>query len=66
MILSPSAEPASAQIAVDKFIQTAHNNIALMKFIEVAVDVFERKGTMKLIMDIKAGEAKGGEGSFKF
>lgn len=66
MIGSPSAAEDARKKAVDKFVQTAYNSEALLKFIQVAVDVFERKGTMRLIMDIKAGEAKGGEGTFKF
>lgn len=52
--------------AIDKFVATAYNNPALMKFIQVALDTFERGGTMKLLLDIKAGEPKGGEGCFKF
>jgi len=37
-----------------------------MRFIQIAVDTFDRKGTMKLTMDVKAGEAKGGSGNFSF
>ena len=66
MIPAPSSTNEEQRKAIDRFTLTAYNNPNLMKFIEVAVDTFERKGTMRLMMDIKAGEAKGGEGSFKF
>lgn len=55
-----------ARIAVDKFVTMAHNNQHLMDFIRIAIDTSERKGTMKLTLHIKAGEAKGGDGNFSF
>lgn len=66
MIVSPTVEPEDARKAVDKFIATAYNSPALMKFIQIAVDTFDRKGTMQLALHVKAGEAKGGNGSFSF
>jgi hypothetical protein len=51
---------------VDKFVAMAHNNAHLMKFIQIAVDTFERQGTMQLTLHIKSGAAKGGDGSFSF
>ncbi len=66
MILSPTTNAREKQEAVDKFVAMAHNNEHLMKFIEIAVDAFARKGTIQLTLHVKCGEAKGGGGNFSF
>jgi hypothetical protein len=66
MIVETAKEPGEQKIILDKFLLTVHNNSALKKFISIAVDAFDRKGTMKLSLDIKSGEAKGGSGNFSF
>lgn len=66
--MSPAAPllPEAAKRALDKFVSTAYTNPNLMKFIEVAVASFDSKKTIVIRLDVKDGEAKGGEGSFKF
>jgi hypothetical protein len=66
MIVDPSKEPGEDKKSLDMFMKTAYTNNALKKFINVAVDAFDRKGTMKLSLDIKSGEPKGGSGNFSF
>ena len=59
-------EPAEIKKTLDRFTAAAYNNINLMKFIQIAVDAVDRKGTMQLTMHIKSGEVKGGCGNFSF
>lgn len=66
MIFPPTKEPSEEKKALDKFNNVAYNNQHLMQFIRIAVDTFERKGTMKLTLHVKDGAAKGGDGNFSF
>lgn len=61
----PSSDADQKKI-VDSFVAMAYNRPELMRFLNIAVDTFERKGTMKLSLHIKSGEPKGGDGSFSF
>lgn len=66
MSVPPAISAEETRKAVDRFAGIAYTCPALVKFIQIAVDTFDRKGTMKLTMDIKAGETKGGNGNFSF
>ena len=59
-------EPAEIKKTLDRFAAAAYNNINLMKFISIAVDTFDRGGTMQLTLHVKSGEVKGGCGNFSF
>ena len=66
MVASPSVTTEAQKKALDSLALLAYNSPILMKFIQVAVDTFERHGTMKLTLHVKDGEPKGGDGTFSF
>ena len=66
MIVETAKDPGEEKKVLDKFGAATHNNHALRKFIAIAVDTFDRGGTMQLTLHVKSGEVKGGCGNFSF
>ena len=66
MIVETAKEPGESKKTLDKFSNVAYTNTKLMDFVKIAVRAFESKSTMKLALDIKTGEPKGGSGNFSF
>lgn len=66
IVPASSSDKESQRKALDRFNAMAYNSPELMRFVNIASDAFDRKGTMKLALHIKQGEPKGGEGFFSF
>ena len=58
--------PASSKQVLDKINEMAYTCPELMKFLRVAADTFDRKGTAKLTLHVKDGVPRGGDGTFSF
>jgi hypothetical protein len=65
-MMAMADRPADSKQALDTFVSMAYTCPELMKFIRVAVDTFERRGTAKLTLHVKDGAPKGGDGTFSF